>query len=159
MLLDPLRWARYYATTKHAGQLYGNGLPYTYHLNAVEQVLRRFGFTSEDILQAAHLHDVLEDTKTKKRELAEFFEESIVDLVWRVTNEPGPNRAERNKRTYPKIRESQNAIILKLADRIANVEFGGDMVKKYKEEYPMFREALYTNKAEEMWAHLDSLLK
>ena len=62
--------------------------------------------------------------------------------------------------TYPKIRASADAVRLKLADRIANVENGGKLVDMYRREYEDFRRALYTpGQADPMWAHLDELLK
>jgi hypothetical protein len=89
-----------------------------------------------------------------------------------VTNEPGHNRAARHAATYPKVRSEPDAIILKLADRISNVEaslatFRDDQdvqassfFHMYRKEYPGFREALYTESpfTEPMWARLDSLL-
>lgn len=83
---------------------------------------------------------------------------------------PGvPNVA--HAKTYPKIRGNTAATVLKLADRIANVEYGlangGGMPAKYAAEYPAFRAALCVpdpwdsfpqQGAGRMWAHLDRLL-
>lgn len=157
--LDPLRWAKFFAATKHADQKYG-GLPYTHHLAAVEAVLRRFNVTDDDMLTAAWLHDVVEDTPTKLKEIAELFGERVAALVGAVTNEEDPNRKIRAMLTYPKIRSVSGAVTLKLADRIANVENGGSLVSMYAREYDDFRRALYTpGDADPMWAHLDSLLR
>jgi (p)ppGpp synthase/HD superfamily hydrolase len=169
-----IRFARYYASIKHAPQQYSGGLPYTHHLAAVETVLRRFGFDgSEDLLTAAWLHDVCEDQGVKHKEIAELFTDRVAELVAAVTNEPGANRKERAERTYPKIRSTPGAVTLKLADRIANVEQGGKLVDMYRKEYKAFREALYSpmpytglvtsaktfaEKTEDMWDHLDRLL-
>ena len=156
---DPLRWAKFFATVRHSTQTYG-GLPYTHHLAAVECVLVRFGITDEDMLTAAWLHDVVEDTSTKAKEIAEMFNDRVASLVSSVTNEPGENRKVRAALTYPKIRASADAVRLKLADRIANVENGGKLVDMYRREYEDFRRALYTpGQADAMWAHLDDLLK
>ena len=171
--LDPLRWAKFYASIKHAGQTYAGGLPYTHHLANVEGVLRRFGFKSikrddglpfegEDhaLLTSSWLHDVCEDCGVKRKEIAELFGERVAELVWAVTNEPGDNRKVRAALTYPKIRSVKGATTLKLADRIANVEQGGNLVGMYRKEYEDFRRALYTpGENEAMWAHLDGLLK
>jgi (p)ppGpp synthase/HD superfamily hydrolase len=158
--MDPLRHVKFFAAVKHTGQIYSGGMPYTHHLAAVESVLRRFGVTDENMLSAAWLHDVLEDTETSSKEIEEMFGAEIVRLVKAVTNEDGPNRKTRNALTYPKIREAgENAVKLKLADRIANIETGGSLVQMYKKEYEDFKRALYTvNQAEEMWNHLDLLL-
>lgn len=156
---DPLRWPKFYAATKHGDQKYGM-LPYTHHLAAVESILRRFNVTDEDMLTAAWLHDLVEDKGVKLKELVEMFNERVAELVGAVTNEKGENRKVRAALTYPKIRATKNAVCLKLADRIANVEHGGKLVEMYKKEYEDFRRALYTSgEYEEMWIHLDNLLK
>lgn len=157
--MDPLRWAKFFATVKHGNQQYSNGLPYTHHLVEVERVLRRFDVEDHDMLTAAWLHDVVEDTTTKLKEIYEMFGNRVAELVRAVTNEPGPNRKTRAALTYPKIRSVEGAVCLKLADRIANVEAGGKLVDMYRKEYEDFKRNLYTpGICEDMWVHLDALL-
>ena len=159
--MDPLRHVKFFATVKHAGQTYSGKFPYTYHLAAVEQVLRRFGVTNEDILAAAWLHDVVEDTDVKIEEVEEMFGPEVARLVYAVTNEKGINRKTRHALTYPKIREAgPRAVRLKLADRIANVEAGGNLVGMYKKEYEDFKQALKTaDQNKDMWDHLEGLMQ
>lgn len=159
--MDPLRHVKFFAAVKHAGQTYGSGLPYTHHLAAVEQVLRRFNVSDENLLTAAWLHDVVEDTETKLKEVEEMFGPEVARIVHAVTNEDAPNRKMRHALTYPKIREAGTAAItLKLADRIANVEAGGNLVGMYRKEHEDFRRALYTpGQADIMWDHLNTLMK
>lgn len=170
MSLDPLRWAKFYATIKHGDQKYAGGLPYTHHLAAVEAVLERFDSfnaqhpeldTPDELFEAAWLHDVVEDTGTKLKDIEEMFGSEVARLVEAVTNEPGANRKIRAALTYPKIRVTGKwAVRLKLADRIANVEAGGKLVDMYRKEHEDFRRALYTQgQNEDMWVHLDGLLK
>ena len=158
--MDPLRHVKFYATVKHAGQSYSGGLPYTHHLAQVEAVLRRFNVTDENLLTASWLHDVVEDTDVKVKDIEEMFGPEVALLVYAVTNEDAPNRKMRHALTYPKIREAGvGAITLKLADRIANVESGGNLVGMYKKEHEDFRRALYTpGQADTMWQHLNQLL-
>jgi (p)ppGpp synthase/HD superfamily hydrolase len=113
------------------------------------------------VLTASWLHDVVEDTPTKLKEVEEMFGPEVARLVHAVTNEDGPNRKTRHALTYPKIREAgDKAIQLKLADRIANVESGGNLVGMYRKEFEDFRRALYTTgQAEDMWQHLWQLMK
>lgn len=157
--MDPLRWAKFFATVKHANQSY-SGLPYTHHLQNVENVLRRFGITDEDLLVAAWLHDVVEDTGTKLKEIREMFGDNVAELVDAVTNEAGANRKIRAALTYPKTRKCKKGVTLKLADRIANVEMGGSLVGMYKKEYEEFKRGLFSaGENDEMWKHLDSLMQ
>ncbi len=159
MNLDPLRWAKFFAAVKHGDQRYGSGLPYTHHLQAVENVARRFGVTEHAFLEACWLHDAVEDTGTKLKEVAEMFGERTAALVGAVTNEPGENRKVRAALTYPKTRAVPGATCLKLCDRIANVEHGGKLVDMYAREYEDFRRALHTpGEHEPLWDHLRGLL-
>lgn len=161
--MDPLTFARSYATLHHVirkGQLYGV-LPYTHHLSDVEEVLREFGEVRVDLLVAAWLHDIVEDTDVKARDVEENFGPEVARLVSAVTSEEGPNRKTRNALTYPKIREAgDEAVRLKLADRIANVRNGGSSVEMYRKEHKAFRHALYSQGSGngKMWEYLDSIL-
>lgn len=162
--MDPLLSAKSFAALHHVirkCQMYGV-LPYTHHLADVEATLRRHGETRQEVLIAAWLHDVVEDTDVKSRDIEENFGEEVARLVAAVTSEEGANRRVRNALTYPKIRATgPDAIRLKLADRISNVRNGGGSVKMYFREYGDFRHALYSQTDvlnAGMWTELDGLL-
>lgn len=150
--------AREFAIKAHGDQKYG-GLPYSVHLKHVVEVLVRFNIGG-DIRTAAWLHDVLEDTPITLPDLyAAGFSAAVCQLVESVTNEPGKNRKERHLKTHPKIRHhGKDAVILKVADRIANTEFSqahGAMLGMYRREFPEFKEALYREgECDSMWDHL-----
>jgi (p)ppGpp synthase/HD superfamily hydrolase len=119
--LDIIRRAREFAVKAHGDQLYGN-LPYLYHLEHVQTTLSRFGHDGPELQAAALLHDTLEDTATNYNDLRVQFGFTVAELVYAVTDELGRNRDERHDKTYPKIAAMPDALVLKLADRIANVE-------------------------------------
>lgn len=158
--------ARMFAEIAHAGITYNDEVPYTVHLDHVVSVLRRFGFTDSIMICAGYTHDSLEDTKTSYKRLKEKFGEEVAELVFAVTNELGRNRTEKNAKTYPKIQGFDRATALKLADRIANVEYGmateGGKRDMYVKEYPGFKLAIKVPtedaRIDRMWAHLDLLL-
>jgi len=126
----------------------------------------RFGFKRSRIIRlACWSHDVPEDTtKTLEDLLAARFPKRSVSVTWRVTDEPGKNRDERKKFTYPKIAQDWMAIAVKLCDRIANVEHSINnkkRMRKNRREYPKFRTALYNpshGRLSAMWEHLDQLI-
>ncbi|MBS1795189.1 MAG: bifunctional (p)ppGpp synthetase/guanosine-3',5'-bis(diphosphate) 3'-pyrophosphohydrolase [Acidobacteria bacterium] len=158
--------ARKMAVAAHGGQKYGDQ-PYEYHLAQVVAVLERFGFAADAALvAAAWLHDALEDTALTSDEIEAECGAETAELVWRVTDEDGANRRERKAKTYLKTRESEKAIVLKLADRIANVEAGRagnqGLLKMYRKEQAVFAESLKpfttTGAALDMWNHLEELL-
>lgn len=168
--------AEYMSQVAHAGQLYHNpqtgvAMPYSAHCGMVVGVLKRFGMNDDEMLCAAHLHDTIEDTTMSYNDIRKEHGEGVAELVFAVSSELGRNRKERNAKTYPKIRASERATILKLADRIANVEFGtanGGKVQMYAEEFPEFFKGIWVEPKTEtsdsqvltrMWAHLRLLLK
>ena len=130
---------RTWAAVAHGDQKWG-GQPYVAHLDAVVEVLIRFGYSDPSLLAAAYLHDVLEDCNVTAEDIlrelgpsgstpvlswgqqSRDFVPRAVELVKLVTNEPGKNRKERHIKTYPKIVSDPQSLVLKLADRIANLE-------------------------------------
>jgi (p)ppGpp synthase/HD superfamily hydrolase len=129
--------ARAFAIKSHGDQKYGVS-PYEIHLGNVIGVLMKFNVDLSNVynlnlLVAAWLHDVLEDTEITKTELEEKFGTAVAEIVYTLSDDKGSNREERKANFYKKIAKNEDAIIVKLADRISNVEFsiihGND--KKY----------------------------
>ena len=161
--------AKKFALQAHQSQKYGD-FPYERHLNDVFEVLNRFGFSieteeGEQLLTAAWLHDVLEDTSVSLAEIQEVFGEKVAFLVHTVTDEPGETRKERKEKTYPKIKNHPLAVPLKLADRIANVEYSvraqtHHFLASYHKEQEEFEKHLrQPGQWDLMWRHLESLLE
>lgn len=156
--------AREFARLAHAEQTYGPGAFFELHLTRVVGVLERFGETDPVLLAAGWLHDVVEDTPTTVDEVRSAFGEDVADLVDRLTDVRGGTRRERQTATHACIRERVGAVRVKLADRIANIEFNlaaGDPIvdRMYRKEYPRFREQLFRpDEFADMWEHLDRLL-
>lgn len=150
--------AREIALRHHGDQRYGDK-PYGYHLEQVAAVLTRFGLGTPELLAAAWLHDVIEDTGATAADLAiAGIPARVIALVEAVTDEPGATRDERKAKTYPKTAALRDAVAIKLADRIANVEAGGK-VTKYAREQPAFRAGLHNpaHGLDALWRHLDTL--
>lgn len=164
------------ARQAHGNQRY-DGLPYEYHLEEVVKVLSSFGATLDEddelapVLVAAWLHDALEDTNLTAEEIGEEFGSHIRQIVERVTDEslaalPGSNRRERKARTYLKTVVMEEAVLLKLADRIANVEHSAEtnrvLFNMYGSEHEDFSAALRpawsSDLINRMWERLDAAL-
>lgn len=156
--------ARVFAVAAHGEQKYGDE-PYSVHLDDVYNILVAKSVFDFDVQAAAFLHDVLEDTETGLEALEMAFPSDVTTLVVAVTSEPGKNRKERNAATYPKIRANHKAVILKLADRVANVRrsvrSGSSTLSMYQKEYPGFKAALFYSSldTQPFWEELDSLLR
>ena len=151
--------ARMVAVKLHASQSYDEIYPYEKHLDDVVEVLKRFGFSGRFII-AGYLHDSIEDGAISYNKIRKHFGEKVAEMVYCVTDEMGRDRKEKKSKTLPKTASNPDAIILKLADRIANIEHGGK-IDMYADEYEAFKGVLYLNTPESgkiMWKCLDNLL-
>lgn len=154
--------AKMFAIRMHGVQDY-DGFPYQKHLQDVEDVLEKFGYGGYFKI-AAWLHDIMEDCSVSYNDVKKSFGENIAEIVYCVTDELGRNRKERKEKTYPKIKSNPDAIIIKLADRIANIENSFErkhsMLDAYQKEYEDFKNGICVEgHAEHMWAHLALLSK
>lgn len=130
-----------FATLQHGDQMYGEH-PYTYHLEAVAQLVQKYT-QDQDIIATAWLHDVVEDTKVTRLDLENEFNERVGGMVWAVTG-TGKNRFEKLASVLVKIPKTPGADLVKCADRIANVTSCTNnripyLMKKYLEEHPQIR--------------------
>ncbi len=117
---DPLvKKAYQVAQVAHQGQLRDEGIPYFEHPLAVVRILiDECQITDPDLLAAAFLHDVLEDTDYYQNldQLEHDFNEHIAKLVDALT------KAEDKKASAAKLGQaSSEAILLKMADRLHNL--------------------------------------
>ena len=149
-----------FAISKHGNQKYGEH-PYSYHLNYVVNILTEYGYAKDDaIISAGWLHDTIEDTDTTHAMLVLEFNQEIADIVWAVSSEPGKNRQAKFRNTAPKIISNKKALIIKLADRIANTEASlannPKLYQMYVKEFALFHELLYQDNLP-MWERLIKL--
>lgn len=168
MTPNPVAAARAFALVAHGDQRYGE-YPFIVHLEDVAERAFACGL-DVDIITAAYLHDVLEDTQTPREELARLFGEKVTTLVEAVTNKPGKNRAARHAATYPALRDNPSALALKLCDRLANTAScyewalhqdhrNTKLLKMYAKEYDEFRTLLYRDgEWPVLWTALDNLM-
>lgn len=120
-LLSALR----FAADKHRDQRRKDvdASPYINHPIEVAEILARVGGVSDVItLQAAILHDTLEDTNTTPEELDAAFGVEVRQVVEEVTDDrqlPKPERKQRQIEHAPHL--SDRAKQVKIADKISNV--------------------------------------
>tara|TARA_R110001583_G_scaffold60219_7_gene179029 strand:+ start:1045 stop:1551 length:507 start_codon:yes stop_codon:yes gene_type:complete len=108
------------AEKAHANQQY-DIYPYMYHIRQVVHIAEDLGY-DESIIVAAVLHDTLEDTTLSYNDIKKAFGEEVAEIVYAVTDELGRNRKERKTKTYPKIKANWKATVVKICDRIANMQ-------------------------------------
>ncbi len=99
--------------------------PYIFHPMRVAGRVGMFPISTEEMVIAAWLHDVLEDTRVPWQEIDKQFGQNVHTLVHWLTNGPykeGMNRAARKE--YDRLKLSQapwQAKIIKMFDRIDNL--------------------------------------
>jgi guanosine-3',5'-bis(diphosphate) 3'-pyrophosphohydrolase len=120
-----LRRAAGFAAWKHKGQMRkGEGeIPYIHHPIEVTAILAEVGgVTDVDVLQAALLHDTIEDTETDRDELETHFGSRVCAIVLEVSDDTSLDKAVRKaKQVEHAAHLSSEAQSLKLADKISNV--------------------------------------
>src|SRR6185312_17316725 len=88
-----------FAKTRHAGQVYGKEHDYMFHLYSVLNIVSEYS-EDENVLAAAILHDIIEDTETTYEEIYTGFGCYIADLVFYLSDPVGINRKERKRLLY-----------------------------------------------------------
>jgi hypothetical protein len=116
-----LRRALAFARARHAGQhRRGSETPYWVHLVRVALELAHWGVRRPELLQAALLHDTVEDTRTTVDEIRAGFGEEVADTVDWLT---APDRDDDLRAYYGRLLTSapSDVQLVKLADRIDNL--------------------------------------
>ena len=115
------------AITAHSGQYRMSGEQYIIHPCSVALILLDLGFDAITI-QAALLHDVLEDTDFPEEKIKEYFGDTVVLLVEGVTKlekiqftSKEEEQAENLRKMFFAIAEDVRVLIIKLADRLHNM--------------------------------------
>ena len=106
-----------FATMKHLGQKDDDGKEY--YMSHLHPVMLLTHLLTQDceVIAAAVLHDVLEDTDTSYEELEKEFGKRVADIVHEVTHE-GTN--DNYGYYFPRLK-SKEAILIKLLDRASNI--------------------------------------
>ncbi len=137
----PLSKAIALAEEKHAGQTRKDGSEFVTHPLRVALILLEVAeINSPDLLCAAVLHDVVEDSDLKVDDLRNDFGGKVADLVRAVTLSPlreGQSKSERERAHFGALSwEPRDAQILRSADRLDNLRtMGGSFRPERREEY------------------------
>lgn len=167
--MDIVEKARVFATAAHAAvaqlRKYTNE-PYIVHPAEVVSIVSMTEGVTAEMLAAAWLHDVVEDTGVTIETIRSIFGEEIAELVGWLTDVSRPeqgNRATRKAidRAHTAM-ASAEAQTIKLADLISNctsiVEHDADFAKTYLEEKRLLLEVL-TKGNKELWVRASEIVK
>lgn len=126
-VLVALDEATVFAVRCHGDQRRPAGEPYLEHLLEATRVLvEAIGVTDAELLQAAVLHDVAEDTACTLDQVREVFGDrvaTLVDWVTKPARPQGRSREQARADYLERLRSApDDAIWVKLADRLSNVQ-------------------------------------
>lgn len=122
--LEALLRAALFAAEKHRTQHRKDvgGSPYINHPLAVAAVLAEHGVMDSVTLQAALLHDTVEDTETTLEELEAAFGPAVAHVVAEVTDDKTLPKEERRRLQVEHASGlSERAKLVKLGDKICNI--------------------------------------
>jgi len=138
-----------FAAQKHSRQRRkdSEATPYINHPIAVAEILARIGkVTDLQTLQAAVLHDTIEDTQTTPQELDNDFGQEVRVLVQELTDEKSLPKQERKRLQIEHASHlSTRAKQIKIADKICNLS---DITVTQPADWPLQRKRDYLDWAE-----------
>jgi len=156
--LTALLTSVHFAADKHRDQRRKNreARPYINHPIEVAEILSRVaGVTDVATLQAAILHDTIEDTQTTGEELEACFGTEVRQLVEEVTDDQRLPKAERKRLQIEHAPHlSPKAKLIKIADKISNMR---DVTHFPPAHWPHQRRCEYLDWAEKVVAGLRGL--
>ena len=123
--MDMKKKAKLFAIKAHKGQIRKSDKekPMIIHPINVANILSEYGY-DDNVVAAAYLHDVIEDTKYTKEDLLKEFNEDIVSLVLGATEEDKSlSWEERKTITIDKVKDLDlRHKVVVCADKISNLE-------------------------------------
>lgn len=162
--------AKHYAISCHAETNHKyNGHPYEVHLEMVFcEALKYRELVPENhrdnFLAAAWTHDVIEDCRQTYNDVRRATNTEVAELTFALTNEKGRNRKERaNDKYYEDMKSCPYAVLLKVCDRLANLQYsidtGSRMTEMYLRENPQFIDRLYVGRYADAFTDLQTLCR
>lgn len=144
------------------------GEPYYLHTYRVANMVSEYG-GSEDMIVAAYLHDVVEDTEIPISDISGVFGGGVAELVLGLTNKSSKEdggRIERKRIDREYLKEQSNEVkTIKLADILDNLstfevmyEHDKQFANKYLIEKELMLEVLKGGN-EDLWNKLDNRIK
>ena len=134
---DMVKRAMQLASYAHRHQKYGER-PYVTHL---ADVVARVKTITQDpeVIAAAWLHDIIEDTQTTYGDIEREFGKNVADMVWAVTG-VGQDRAAKMANAIEKIARTPGSELVKSADRLSNASASKEekkmkLYQRYKDEH------------------------
>ena len=121
---DIILGAKKFAQEKHKNQKRKDGVtPYSDHLEGVVNRLKNLGVTDKDVLCAAWLHDIIEDTDVTFDQINERFGREVAVIVLSLSKDQNIPKKDREMRYINQLKNTSfQTKIIKLCDISANLK-------------------------------------
>ena len=131
---DKIRAAYEFAAAAHQGQLRKDGSPFVTHPLAVAQIVAEELHLDSESIEAALLHDTIEDTDATHEDIAKQFSPTVADLVEGVSKltrvhytSKAQEQMENLRKMLLAMSKDIRVILIKIADRLHNMRTLGAM--------------------------------
>ena len=125
---DKIRAAYEFAAAAHQGQLRKDGSPFVTHPLAVAQIVAEELHLDSESIEAALLHDTIEDTAATHEDIAKQFSPTVADLVEGVSKltrvhytSKAQEQMENLRKMLLAMSKDIRVILIKIADRLHNM--------------------------------------
>ena len=125
---DKIRAAYEFAAAAHQGQLRKDGSPFVTHPLAVAQIVAEELHLDSESIEAALLHDTIEDTSATHEDIAKQFSPTVADLVEGVSKltrvhytSKAQEQMENLRKMLLAMSKDIRVILIKIADRLHNM--------------------------------------
>ncbi|MEK6870859.1 MAG: HD domain-containing protein [Thermoproteota archaeon] len=121
---DIILGAKKFAQEKHKNQKRKDGVtPYSDHLEGVVNRLKNLGVTDKDVLCAAWLHDIIEDTDVTFDQINERFGREVAVMVLSLSKDQNILKKDREIQYISQLKDASfQTKIIKLCDISANLK-------------------------------------
>ena len=147
--MDLIEKAFLLALEAHPGQLRkDHPLPYIVHPVSVSILLAKYGF-SDEVIAAALVHDVAEDTDVSLEQLSAALGKAVVELVAPITHDASLSWEDKKRAYIESVRfSSDEAKAIATADKIANAE---SLLEAYKQQGQKVWEYFNAGRDKKIW--------
>ena len=125
---DKIRAAYEFAAVAHQGQLRKDGSPFVTHPLAVAQIVAEELHLDSESIEAALLHDTIEDTSATHEDIAKQFSPTVADLVEGVSKltrvhytSKAQEQMENLRKMLLAMSKDIRVILIKVSDRLHNM--------------------------------------
>ena len=121
---DIILGAKKFAQEKHKNQKRKDGVtPYSDHLEGVVNRLKNLGVTDKDVLCAAWLHDIIEDTDVTFDQINERFGREVAVIVLSLSKDQNILKKDREIQYISQLKDASfQTKLIKLCDISANLK-------------------------------------